>query len=87
MNWLFGGRRPQSRTHDYTCYSPIEDYIFEATDNGQSAYLTSTCRLPKSGDVLLLPDGTGTVCYRVVEIEEYLDTTHAWTALLEKIVD
>lgn len=84
LSWLFSEK---NRTYDYTGLSAESDYIFEPTEDANSAYITSTRDLPKSGDLLVLPARDGPVCYRILQLDTYNDSPDLWTAQLERVTE
>ncbi|WP_428013180.1 hypothetical protein [Baaleninema sp.] len=84
LAWLFAEK---NRTYDYRRFSADSDYIFEPSEDGKLACITSTRGLPKPGDLLLLPAGDGSVCYRILQLETYGDSPDLWTAQLERVVE
>lgn len=75
------------KTHNYTRRTPAQHYVIEAIPNdaeGVRFYMTANGAGVKAEDYILLQDATGTVKYRVEQIDYYCGTPDYWVAQLLK---
>lgn len=85
INLILTRRKQQkNKTYDYTQLVCGRDYVFEPTDNQTSCYITGQGRGIKSGDYIILQNGSGACRYQVEEINYYSDPPDMWMALLKK---
>ena len=71
----------EQKTHDYTQRTWGHDYtIFNVIDNGQRLRLSGWGFGIRTGDYLILPNGTATTRYHVDSIDYRMDPRDMWCA-------
>jgi hypothetical protein len=77
-------KKQKNKTYDYTQLICGRDYVFEPTDNQTRGYMTGQGKGLKSGDYIILQNGSGACIYQVEEINYYSEPPDMWMALLKK---
>jgi hypothetical protein len=75
------------KTHNYTRHLPAVHYVIESAKDAPEPgrfYMTANGSGVKAEDYILLQDATGTVKYRVEQIDYYCGTPDYWVAQLVK---
>lgn len=76
----------QPKVHDYTWQRQGEDYCFGNASNETSVdnlfYMTGVGDGIQQNDQILLQQASGSVLYKVVEIDHYSNVRNLWIALL-----
>ncbi len=75
--------RQELRTHHYQISSLGLDFALEAnTENPKEFFMTAQNAGVKEGDLIRIYDDSSYLCYKVLEIERYIDLAGMWMAKL-----
>lgn len=77
----------EPRTHDFTKYVCGEDYIWEAGEAPQQAYMTGTGENIRRGDYIILNRQSQLYRYQIQSIDYYANPDDMWIAALKEIIE